>query len=196
MPESHLFLQRVLVSQPALPVHGEHAHLPMLEESGYRFTPLVSWVPQAGRVTAGWVWEASEGAEGTGRLSALSESCLPSMAPCSHHRHKAQSCLFQQESGRYLCHQPSVALGVALSVLPALLPRDMWKSGCLWSWGHRLPCRKVPKEGRQQHASAQIPSDWCPLPPQCAGAGGGAPSTLVSGLPCPLPPPAGTDAAL
>ena len=113
---------------------------------------------------------------------------MPSMAPCSHHRQKAQSCLFQQESGRYLCHQPSVPLGMALLALPALLPRDMWKSGCLWSWGHRLPCWKVPKEGRPQHASAQIPSDWRPLPPQCAGAGGGSPSTLVSGLPCPPAP--------
>ena len=34
--------------------------------------PLVSWMPQAGRVTAGWVRVASEGVEGTGRLSALS----------------------------------------------------------------------------------------------------------------------------
>ena len=70
------------------------------------------------------------------------------MAPCSHHWQKAQSCHFQQESGRDLCQQPSVPLGVALSVLPALLPRDMWNSGCLWSWSHRLPCWKVPgREG-------------------------------------------------
>lgn len=62
-------------------------------------------------------------------------------------------------------------MGVALSVLPALLPRDMWKSGCLWSWGHRLPCWKVPREGRQQHTSAQIPDDSRPLPPQWAGGG-------------------------
>ena len=47
---------------------------------------------------------------------------------------------------------------MALLVLPALLPRDMWKSEYLWSWGHRLPCWKVPREGRQQHASAQIPA--------------------------------------
>ena len=104
-------------------------------------------------------------------MSTVTESCLPSMAPCSHHWQKAQSCHFQQESGRDLCQQPSVPLGVALSVLPALLPRDMWKSGCLWSWGHRLPCWKVPKEGRQQHASAQIPADSRPLPPQCPGGG-------------------------
>ena len=91
-------------------------------------------------------------------MSTVTESCLPSMAPCSHHWQKAQSCQFQQESGRDLCQQPSVPLGVALSVLPALLPRDMWKSGCLWSWGHRLPCWKVPREGRQQHAPAQIPA--------------------------------------
>ena len=70
------------------------------------------------------------------------------MAPCSHHWQKAQSCHFQQESGRDLCQQPSVPLGVALSVIPALLPRDMWNSGCLWSWSHRLPCWKVPgREG-------------------------------------------------
>lgn len=93
------------------------------------------------------------------------------MAPCSHHWQKAQSCHFQQESGRDLCQQPSVPLGVALLVLPALLPRDMWKSGCLWSWGHRLPCWKVPREGRQQHASAQIPADSRPLPPQCTRGG-------------------------
>ena len=30
------------------------------------------------------------------------------MAPCSHHWQKAQSCRFQQESGRDLCQQPSV----------------------------------------------------------------------------------------
>ena len=88
---------------------------------------------QAGSLQAGW-GVASEGAEGTGRLSALSlRVVLPSMAPCSHHWQKAQSCHFQQESGRDLCQQPSVPLGVALLVLPALLPRDMWKSGCLWS---------------------------------------------------------------
>ena len=79
-------------------------------------------------------------------------------------------------------------LGMAKLALPALLPRDTWESGCLWSWGHRLPCWKVPKEARPQHASAQIPSDWRPLPPQCAGAGGGSPSTLVSGLLCPPAP--------
>ena len=62
-------------------------------------------------------------------------------------------------------------MGVALLVLPAPLPRDMWKSGCLWSWGHRLPCWKVPREGKHQHGSAQIPADSRPLPPQCAGGG-------------------------
>ena len=67
----------------------------------------------------------------------------------------------------------------------------MWKSGCLWSWGHRLPCWKVPREGRQQHASAQIPTDSHPLPPQCPG-GGGTPSPLAFRSPrVPLPPPAG-----
>ena len=123
-------------------------------------------------------------------MGTVTESCLPSMAPCSHHWQKAQSCHFQQESGRDLCQQPSVPLGVALSVLPSLLPRDMWKSGCLWSWGHRLPCWKVPREGRQQHASAQIPADLRPLPPQCPG-GGCTPSPLAFRSPrVPLPPPA------
>ena len=92
-------------------------------------------------------------------ITTVTESCLPSMAPFSHHWQKAQSCYFQQESGCYLCHQSSVPLGMALPVLPAQLPRDMWKLEHLWSWGHRLPCWKVPKEGRQHHTSAQIPSD-------------------------------------
>ena len=111
------------------------------------------------------------------------------MAPCSHHWQKAQSCHFQQESGRDLCQQPSVPLGMALLVLPALLPRDMWKSEYLWSWGHRLPCWKVPREGRQQHTSAQIPDDSRPLPPQWAGGGR---HTFHPGFQVAMRPPATT----
>ena len=45
----------------------------------------------------------------------------------------------------------------------------------------RLPCWKVPREGRQQHASAQIPAHSRPLPPQCPGGEAHLPPWL-SGL--------------
>ena len=193
MAESHLFLQRVLVSD----------HLPSQFMLSVPISPCRKRVAvgsrplshgclrQAGSLQAGW-GVASEGAERDwAPVSTVTESCLPSMAPCSHHWQKAQSCHFQQESGRDLCQQPSVPWAWPCRCSPPCCLETCGSRGACGVGATGSPAGRFP--GRE---GSSTPLLRFLLPPQCTGGGR---HTFHPGFQVAMRPPATTcrtDAAL
>lgn len=197
MAERHLFLQRVLVSDHLPSQFMLSVPISPCRKRGCGVTPLVSRVPQAGRsLQAGW-GVASEGAEGTGRLSALSL--------------------------RVVCHRwlPAPTTGRKLSLVTSSKSQAVTSASspvCPWAWpcwcsppccldtcGSRgasgvgatgSPAGRFPGREGSSTPLLRFPLTRARCLPS-AHAGGGTPSTLAFRSPqVPLPPPAGTDAAL
>ena len=159
--------------------------------------PLVSWMPQAGRVTAGWVRVASEGVEGTGRLSALS------LRVACHRWLPAPT------TGRKLSLVPSSKSQAVTSatspVCPWARPCPCSPPCCLETCGSRgafgvgatgSPAERFPMREGRSTPLLRFPLTGPRCLPSAQGVGEAQlpPWFRVSRVP--LPPPAGTDAAL